>query len=73
MARFRLGMFDPPERVPFSKIPISANDSSEHWQLARNAEPEAIVLLKNQGGFLLLVSSVRRIAVIGPSADELRF
>jgi beta-glucosidase len=70
VARFRLGMFDPPERVPFSKIPISENDSNEHRQLARNAEREAIVLLKNPGGLLPLGSSVRRIAVVGPSADD---
>src|SRR5690242_20521353 len=70
VARFRLGMFDPPERVPFSKIPISENDSNEHRQVARAAERAAIVLLKNQGGLLPLVSSVRNIAVIGPSADD---
>jgi beta-glucosidase len=69
-ARFRLGMFDPPERVPFSKIPISKNDSAEHRQLARDAEREAIVLLKNEGGVLPLSRSVRKIAVIGPSADD---
>ena len=54
MARFRLGMFDPPERVPYSKIPYSENDSAAHRQLAREAEREAIVLLKNEGGFLPL-------------------
>jgi len=70
VARFRLGMFDPPERVPFSKITISENDSSAHRQQARDAEREAIVLLKNQGGFLPLGQSVRKIAVIGPSADD---
>jgi beta-glucosidase len=70
VTRFRLGMFDPPERVPFSKIPISENDSTEHRQLAREAERAAIVLLKNQDGLLPLSSSVRRIAVIGPSADD---
>jgi len=70
VARFRLGMFDPAERVPFSKIPISENDSSEHRQVARDAEREAIVLLKNQGGYLPLGLSAPRIAVIGPSADD---
>ena len=70
MARFRLGMFDPPELVPFSKIPISENDSAEHRRLAREAEREAIVLLKNEGGLLPLKASVRKIAVIGPSADD---
>ena len=69
-ARFRLGMFDPPERVPYSKIPYSQNDSAEHRQLALRAQREAIVLLKNQGGFLPLKSSIHTIAVIGPSADD---
>ena len=70
VARFRLGMFDPPERVPYSKISISVNDSPEHRQAAREAEREAIVLLKNEDGILPLKSSVRKIAVIGPSADD---
>jgi beta-glucosidase len=70
VARFRLGMFDPPERVPYSKIPISENDSSTHRQVARDAERKAIVLLKNEGGVLPLSRSVRNIAVIGPSADD---
>jgi len=69
-ARFRLGMFDPPEQVPFSRITLSENDSAEHRQLARTAEREAIVLLKNQGQVLPLKASVRKIAVIGPSADD---
>ncbi|MBN1569862.1 MAG: glycoside hydrolase family 3 C-terminal domain-containing protein [Acidobacteria bacterium] len=70
VARLRLGMFDPPERVPYSKISISVNDSSAHRQVAREAEREAIVLLKNEGGILPLSPSVRKIAVIGPSAAD---
>ena len=70
VARFRLGMFDPPERVPYSKIPISENDSIAHRQVAREAEREAIVLLKNEDRILPLSRSVRKIAVIGPSADD---
>jgi beta-glucosidase len=69
-ARVRLGMFDPPERVPYAKIPYSENDSAAHRQLAREAEREAIVLLKNDGGLLPLKSSVARIAVVGPSAND---
>jgi beta-glucosidase len=70
VARFRLGMFDPPERVRYSKIPISENDSPGHRQLAREAARQAIVLLKNEGGVLPLRDSVRSIAVLGPSADD---
>jgi beta-glucosidase len=69
-ARIRLGMFDPPERVPYTRIPYSVNDSVAHRQLARDAEREAIVLLKNQGGILPLKPTVGRFAVIGPSADD---
>jgi beta-glucosidase len=69
VARVRLGMFDPPEQVPWSRIPISVNDSSAHRQAARDAARAAIVLLKN-GGVLPLSPSVQRIAVLGPSADD---
>jgi beta-glucosidase len=68
-ARFRLGMFDPPEMVPYAQIPIEVNDCPEHRQLALQAARESIVLLKNES-VLPLASSVRNIAVIGPNADE---
>lgn len=69
-ARFRLGMFDPPQMVPFSRIPISENDSQAHRDLALKAARESIVLLTNQAGALPLKPAVRRIAVVGPSADD---
>ena len=69
-ARFRLGMFDPPERVPFSKIPISVVDSPAHQALALEAARKSIVLLKNQGGLLPLKKSIKTLAVIGPNADN---
>ncbi|RDS84509.1 glucan 1,4-alpha-glucosidase [Dyella monticola] len=68
-ARLRLGMFDPPKRVPWSKLPYSVNDSPQHDALARRAADESIVLLKNNG-ILPLSRSTRRIAVIGPTADD---
>jgi beta-glucosidase len=70
VARFKLGMFDPPERVPFSKIPYSVNDSEEHRKVALEAARKSIVLLKNSDAVLPLKSAVRKIAVIGPSADD---
>jgi beta-glucosidase len=70
VARFKLGMFDPPERVPFSKIPYSVNDSAEHRKVALEAARKSIVLLKNENQILPLKASVRKIAVIGPSADD---
>ncbi len=70
-ARFRLGMFDPPEMVPYARIPIEVNDSVEHRRLALEAARESIVLLKNQDGVLPLRKTLKRIAVIGPTADDL--
>jgi beta-glucosidase len=70
VARIKLGMFDPPERVPFSKIPISENDSADHRKLALEAARKSIVLLKNENQTLPVKTTVKRIAVIGPSADD---
>jgi beta-glucosidase len=69
-ARFRLGMFDPPEIVPYANIPFSANDSAEHRQLALAAARESMVLLKNDNHTLPLSRNIKSIAVIGPNADE---
>jgi beta-glucosidase len=69
-ARVRLGMFDPPARVPFSQIPYSLVDSPEHRRLALEAARKSIVLLKNDSRVLPLKASVRTIAVIGPAADD---
>src|SRR5215831_4685130 len=69
-ARMKLGMFDPPARVPWASIPYDKNDSPEHHALARAAARESIVLLKNAGGLLPLAKDVGRIAVIGPNAYD---
>lgn len=70
-ARFRLGMFDPPEEVPYAQIPYSVVDSVEHRALALQAARESIVLLKNEGGLLPLAKEPGRVAVVGPNADAL--
>ncbi len=67
-ARFRLGMFDPPEQVPYNKIPFSENDSAAHRELALETARESMVLLKNDG-VLPLKKNLKSIAVIGPNAD----
>jgi beta-glucosidase len=68
-ARMKLGMFDPPERVPFNKITLADNDTDDHRKVALEAARKSIVLLKNDGT-LPLKASVKQIAVIGPSADD---
>ena len=69
--RFKLGMFDPPARVPFNEIPYEVNDSKEHNQLARRAARESMVLLKNENSLLPIeLSELDKVAVIGPNADN---
>ena len=68
-ARFRLGQFDPPEMVPYARIPYSQNDTDEHRQLALKTARKSIVLLKNANRTLPLKKDLKSIAVIGPNAD----
>jgi beta-glucosidase len=70
-ARIRLGMFDPLGMVPFNAIPMSEVNSPAHRELAIRAARESIVLLKNRSETLPLKPSIRRIAVVGPTADLL--
>jgi beta-glucosidase len=69
LARMRLGMFDPPSRVKWARIPYKVNQSPEHDRLARRAADASIVLLKNDG-VLPLSRNIGTLAVIGPTADE---
>jgi beta-glucosidase len=67
-ARMRLGMFDPPALDPYSGIPDSDLDSPTHRQLALKLADESMVLLKNDG--VLPLKAAKRIAVVGPLADQ---
>jgi len=68
-SRFQLGLFDPPDRVPFSKITMAQNDTPENAALALRAARESIVLLKNDGVLPLNRAKLKSIAVIGANAD----
>ena len=67
--RFDLGMFDPPASYAYGRIPLSENNSPEHRALALQAARESTVLLKNKDGALPLRAGVKRIAVVGPTAE----
>jgi beta-glucosidase len=68
VARMRLGMFDPPDAVPYSKIEATRLDSAAHRAMARTLAEKSMVLLANDG--VLPLRSVKKIAVIGPLAEQ---
>jgi len=68
-ARIRMGMFDPPEMVPYNKIDEKELDSAEHRALARKIANESMVLLKNDG-VLPISRQGKKILVVGPLAEQ---
>ena len=70
----KLGLLDPPSRVPYSSIGTEPTDpwsTEKHKALAKLATQESIVLLKNSDNLLPLDKKVlKSIAVIGPRADQ---
>ena len=58
LARFRLGMFDPPESYAYGRTPFSEDNSAEHRALSLQAARESMVLLKNERGTLPLRAGV---------------
>lgn len=69
-ARIKLGMFDPPEMVPFSKYNMKMVNSKKNQKLALEAARKSIVLLKNEKNLLPLKKNIKTIAVIGPNSDD---
>jgi len=70
LTRFQLGMFDSADKVSWAKIPYSINQAPAHDVVAHRAAKKSLVLLKNNQ-LLPLSNSVKKIAVIGPTADEI--
>ena len=68
--RFKLGMFDPPEQVPYAATPLSVVGCEAHRQLAHEAAVTSIVLLKNNNS-ILPIRDVRSICVLGPNAASI--
>jgi beta-glucosidase len=69
-ARMKLGMFDPPDSVPFSKLGAADLDTKANHEKALKAARESIVLLKNEKSVLPLKKDIHTIAVIGPNAND---
>jgi beta-glucosidase len=69
--RFKLGMFDPPDEVPFTSTSADVVACDEHRQLAYRTATEAVVLLKNKNNILPIKPSTKKIFVTGPTATSI--
>ncbi|MDF1550575.1 MAG: glycoside hydrolase family 3 C-terminal domain-containing protein, partial [Bacteroidales bacterium] len=70
LARMKLGMFDPENEVPFSNIPYSVVDSEKHKQIALDAARKSMILLENKNNMLPFSKNLKKVAVIGPNAND---
>ncbi len=66
--RFKLGMFDPEDQVPYAAISADVVNCPAHIELAREAAAKSIVLLKNKDSVLPLKQDLRSLSIIGPYA-----
>ena len=69
--RFKLGMFDPPEDVPYTSTSTDVVACQEHRDLAYRAATEAVVLLKNKNKILPIKPTTKKIFVTGPTATSM--
>jgi beta-glucosidase len=70
VGRFDLGEMDEDAIVPWTKIPASVINNEEHRKLALDMAHETMTLLQNKNNILPLSKSDKKIAVIGPNADN---
>ncbi len=71
IARLKMGMFDPDTMVPFADIPYSVVDSEANKKLAEETAKKSMVLLKNENNILPLSKDLKKVAVIGPNANDM--
>lgn len=71
VTRLKLGLFEEPEHVEYSKITYENNDTREHKALNFKASRKSFVLLKNEGHVLPLdKSKIKTIGIIGPNSNN---
>ncbi|MBK5271014.1 MAG: glycoside hydrolase family 3 C-terminal domain-containing protein, partial [Bacteroidia bacterium] len=68
--RFDLGDFDDNALVPWANIPASVINNQEHRKLALDMARESMTLLQNKNNILPLNKTIKKVAVIGPNADN---
>lgn len=67
--KFRLGLFEDP-RLPDQERIDAVIGSEKHQQLNLEVAREAVALLKNNGSLPFNAAGAKRIAVVGPLADD---
>lgn len=68
---FKIGMFDPSDRNPYASIQRNVIECDAHRQHAYRMAQESMVLLKNNKNLLPLnANKIKKIAIIGPNADN---
>jgi beta-glucosidase len=71
LTRFKLGMFDPDEMVPFAKVPVSEVNCKEHVELSYKVAAKSMVLLQNNNKVLPInKDQLKRVLVTGPLAAD---
>ncbi len=69
-ARMELGMFDDDSQVSWASIPLSAVECEKHKTQSLEMARKSIVLLKNDDQTLPLSKNLKKVAVVGPNADD---
>ena len=69
--KFMMGLFDNPYKGDIKQVSHIVH-CKEHQSLALQAALEGIVLLKNENRILPLSKALKKVAVIGPNADEIK-
>ena len=70
VGRFDLGEMDDDSIVTWTKIPMSVVNNEEHRKLALDMARESMTLLQNKNNILPLRKSIKKIAIVGPNADD---
>jgi beta-glucosidase len=71
LARMKLGMFDPTELVDYAQTPFEVNNSKPNDEMALKMAKKSMTLIKNNGILPLDKNLIKKVAVIGPNADNL--
>ncbi len=70
LARFELGLFDDDSKVSWASIPMSVVESKEHKAQSLEMARKSMVLLSNKNNTLPLSKDLKKVAVMGPNAND---